>query len=504
MILRKPYGFLIKHFRLIHLILTGIYIYLLFKVNSLLKYFNNLIAGIESKINALKYATNYYLIAIVLAAIICIVIYALMHYKKKPKLLYVILIALYTVVAIIIGITNQGLNNIYFSTVSARDLRLYRDLLKIIRLFQYASIFMTLVRGLGFDIKKFNFKEDIAELNLEVTDDEEVELTVGSTEGLKRRIRKQIREYTYYYKENKLFINVILIIFILIILSTHTINVRIINRVFKEGEELTTEKFSFAVTESYITNTSYDNKNILSPDKTFLIAKISINSLVGKTDLNTTIMTLNIQNKSYTINTKYSNYFKDLGTTFKNQRIGDRKTYLFVYIIPTKEASKPMQINYSTSQKINIKPINIDKKNKEIKANLGENVDLAQTILKSGEFKINKYELKNSFDYNYEYQIYEKKYTSKIKIVSQEKTILYLDGTYQSNFGMTYSDFIATYGRIKYKINNDEFNCQAPINKSPNSVKNALYLEVDKQMEQATNIWIEFNIRNTKIIYTLK
>ena len=69
---------------------------------------------------------------------------------------------------------------------------------------------------------------------------------------------------------------------------------------------------------------------------------------------------------------------------------------------------------------------------------------------------------------------------------------------------MTYSDFITTYGKIKYKINENEYTCQAPINKSPNSAKNVLYLEVDKQMEQATNIWLEFNIRNTKILYTLK
>ena len=65
MILRKPYGFLIKHFRLIHLILTTLYIYLAIKVNSLLKFYNNFISGSESKLNAIKYITNYYLIAII-------------------------------------------------------------------------------------------------------------------------------------------------------------------------------------------------------------------------------------------------------------------------------------------------------------------------------------------------------------------------------------------------------------------------------------------------------
>ena len=87
MILRKPYGFLIKHFRMIHLVLTALYIYLAIKVNSLLSYYNNFISGKESKLNAIKLVTNYYLIAIIISIIICLIIYALMRYKKKPKLL---------------------------------------------------------------------------------------------------------------------------------------------------------------------------------------------------------------------------------------------------------------------------------------------------------------------------------------------------------------------------------------------------------------------------------
>ena len=41
-------------------------------------------------------------------------------------------------------------------------------------------------------------------------------------------------------------------------------------------------------------------------------------------------------------------------------------------------------------------------------------------------------------------------------------------------------------------------------NKTPASEANDLYLEVDKEIEKASNIWIELNIRNQKIIYTLK
>ena len=161
LVFRKPYAFLIKHFKIVHLILTLIYIYLALKVNGILKYYNNFISGTESKLNAINYVNNFYILAIVASIIICLIIYALMRYKKKPKLLYVILIVLYLTTAIIINISLNGLNTIYIDVLDVKTQRVYRDLLQIIIIFQYISICFTTVRALGFDIKKFNFQEDI-------------------------------------------------------------------------------------------------------------------------------------------------------------------------------------------------------------------------------------------------------------------------------------------------------------------------------------------------------
>ncbi len=504
MILRKPYAFLIKYFKIIHLILTVIYIYLAIKVNSLLKYYNEFIKGTESKLNAIKHVNSFYLIAIIASIIICITIYALMRYKKKPKLLYVILISIYIVVAFIINISYGGLQTIYMSTLSAKNLRLYRDILKIILMVQYITIFFTLIRGLGFDIKKFNFKEDLNELNIDVTDDEEVELTLGNTEGLKRKSRRQLRELKYYYKENKLFINAIIGIFLVISFFMVIINHEFINKEYNEGDQITTDKFNFVVLNSYITNKSYDGSIITSDDTLFLIVKITISSNVGKTELNTANMLLKTASGNYTINKRYSNYFKDIGVGYKDHVISSPKTYLFLYSIDKNDINKKMQLNYASDKKINLKPINLKESSKEISYKLGETIDLSKTILNSGYLTINKYDIKNTFAYNYEYELNNKKYTSKINIISQNKTLLYLDLSYQSNREISRYDFINNYGSIKYKINNIEYNATAPINKTPASEKNDLYLEVDKQIENASNIWLELNIRNQKIIYTLK
>ena len=504
MILRKPYGFLIKHFKLIHLILTAIYIYLAIKVNSLLKYYNDFINGTERKINAMTHVNNYYLIAIIAAAIICLIIYALMRYKKKPKLLYVILIILYIAVTIVIITTYRGLYYIYIDTLSMKELRLYRDILRIIIIFQYISIFFTLIRGLGFDIKKFNFKEDINELNLEVTDEEEVELTVGNTEGLKRKIRRQLREYKYYYKENKLLINVFLIIIIAIGSISIIINKKVINKEFQEGEFVNGDKFNILVKNTYITSKNYKGINVSKSNYTFVIAKIILASNVGKTTFNNGTLILKANNNTYISNTKLRSNFKDIGISYTNKQISSQETYLFIFDIPKEDTKSNMQLIYGDDKKININPINLDETGEESNYNIGDKLDLSQTILDNGSIIINKYEVKNKLTYTYNYALNGQNHIGKINIISPMKTILYLETVYEPAKDLLLYEFITNYGKIKYKIGDTEYSSQIPINKTPTSYKNGLYLEIDKNVENANNIWLELTIRNKKYKYTLK
>lgn len=504
MILRKPYAFLIKHFKLIHLILTGLYILLALKVNNLLKYYNNFIAGTESKLNAINYVTNYYLIAIIASIIICLIIYALMRYKKKPKLLYLILIALYLVVVVIINISYNGLNEIYISVLDIKTQRLNRDLLRIILIFQYISICFTLVRGLGFDIKKFNFKEDINELELDITDDEEVELTLGNTNGIERKARRSLRELTYYYKENKLFINVIIILIVVILASTITINREVINKVYNENEQVSTDNYNFSILNTYITNKSYSGQVITNTDTSFLIAKIAISSKIGESKLNTSNIILKANNNTYTINQKYYNNFIDLGTSYKGQSITSTKTYLFIFNISNEDINKKMQIIYAGDKKINIKPINIDEVNKTENYKLTQSIDLSTTPLGVGNLTINSYEINNKFEYLYNYEVNGKTYTSKINITSPNKTIINLKLNYQIPEVFTIYEFISNYGKIKYKVNDQEYTVAMLTNKTPGSYTEGLYLEIDKELANASNIWLELTIRNKKYIYNLK
>ena len=86
MILRKPYAFLIKNFKKIHLILTFLLVYLAIKIYGIVKFFSeyassgyyNVVSNIAgSHINIFMY------IAVILILAAGIFIYMLMYNKKK-------------------------------------------------------------------------------------------------------------------------------------------------------------------------------------------------------------------------------------------------------------------------------------------------------------------------------------------------------------------------------------------------------------------------------------
>lgn len=503
MVFKKPYAFLIKNFKLIHLILTAIYIYLAFKVSGMLTYYNNYISGAVGKLVAINYINSNYQIAIVLSIIICTIILILMQHKKKPKLFYIILILLYILISTIISISVGGLETIYFSILDSKTMRLYRDLLSITLVVQYITIATTLIRGLGFDIKKFDFVKDLNDMNIELTDDEEVELTLNNTNTIFRKIRRKIRELKYYYIENKSFITIIAIIVIILLASTITIDTQVINKVYNENEVFTTDAFDFQVLNTYITKKSFNGK-VLSNNSSYLILKLQINQRAQEQKLNNSNLIIKAGNKSYTYNNKYYAKFEDLGISYKNQKIKNSNTYLFIYDLPDASLNKKITFIYAGEKTVKLSPIDLDKTDSVTNLKLTDNIDLSQTVLSTGTININSYEINSQYSYQYSYQIDGQEHTLKRNIISASNTILKLNITSSLSNNLDVYNIISNYGKLKYVLDKNEYTSNILVNKTPNNYKEGLYLEIDKNVEQAESIYLELNIRNKKYIYTLK
>lgn len=504
MIFKKPYGFLIKHFKLIHLILTGIYIYLAVKVNSILKYYNNFSVGIASKLDARGYITSYYIIAIIFSIVICLIVYALMRYKKKPRALYLILIAFSLVVAGMIQYSYKGLDTIYISVLDLKSLRLYQDLLKILVLFQYLSIAVVLVRGLGFDIKKFNFVQDLEELDIDVSDDEEVELSLGSTNSVMRKLRRRIRELKYYYFENRFFINIIILAIVVLGGISWFVHDEVIYKEYNQDEVFSTDQFTFQVLTSYITNRGFDSQQILNNDHSFVIVRMNIASNGEKRELNTSNLILKVNHHNYASDSRYAARFTDLGSAYRKQKIGGNETYLFIYQVLNDDLDKEMKIVYAQDKTVYLKPITLDQVDNVKKIQLGSELDLSGSSLGSGNLTIESALVQENFSYPYQYEIGGQVYTGQLAITSVSNVILHLVMKASYPYDLTMYSFLEKYATLHYKIEEQEYTSAVLENKTPGNYKEGLYLSVDKQVLNATSIWLDIKVRNQEYIYTLK
>ena len=503
MVFKKPYAFLIKYFKVIHLVLTFFSIYLIIRVNSIMGFFNNFIGNSVNKLDAVNYISNWYILVIILSILICLIIFVLMKYKKKPSLLYVILIAIYLAIGLVLGYANSGLEAIYSSILSMKDLLLYRDIFKILLLFQYISFVFILVRALGFDIKKFNFDSDKEGFEIVEEDAEEIELTLKDTNKYERKIRRRLRELRYYYFENKLYIDTILIIVVVVFLSGFFVQKEFINKVYSENEYFSTDYFTLAVTNSYVSNKSYDNKKITDTDTSFVIVRLNVRNNNEIRELNNGQLLLYVGNNTYTSKLMYAKNFNDLGNVYTGSKISGQRTYIFIFNVENSYLKEDMYFVYGNDKKVRLKPLDLDVVNEDLTYKLGEAIDLSNSLVGNGSFNIKSYDFGEKFNYSYTYEVMGQAYEGNITIKSVNKTILHM--VIESNYISEFDDYalLDTYGVLRYKIGDVEYSSNFE-NKTPGSYNEGLYLSVNKEVEQADSIWFDIILRNKHYIYKIK
>ena len=211
MIIKKPYAFMIKHFRIIHLVLLLPMLYLITQTKQIIEFFITYVDNgyLLSSSNVLQSLSSDYINIFMYLAIIIIIgafitISILLQQKEKPTKFYNITIVYYIAIFILLTASFSVFKAIEDDTIANTFVNIIRDLATIVHYSQYIFVIFTAIRGIGFNIKKFNFKSDLDELEISSEDSEEVEFLIGGdTYKLKRTIRRFFRELSYYYKENK-------------------------------------------------------------------------------------------------------------------------------------------------------------------------------------------------------------------------------------------------------------------------------------------------------------
>ena len=91
-------------------------------------------------------------------------------------------------------------------------IKIGRDLSLINIIIEGVLFILFLVRGLGINIKKFDFSSDLLKLDISEDDKEEIEVSINIDSDVRKRNRKSnIRNLKYIYLESKGFYNIIFI-----------------------------------------------------------------------------------------------------------------------------------------------------------------------------------------------------------------------------------------------------------------------------------------------------
>ena len=351
MVLRRPYAFLIKHFRLIHLIITAIFGYIALQSRNIYKYLNTVIELNNNKYDANLYIKYSIIFLIIIAIVLCIIIYLLLKYKNKPRRIYLLTIVGYAITIVFFVALFGYMRGFSNEIISQKTIRFYRDTLLIVQLFQYLIILFMLIRGLGFDIKKFNFSSDAQELNATLADSEEVEInTKIDTTNITRGLHKQGREFGYYYKEFKIYIIIVLVI-IVIILGYKGYNFY--------SDKLKVHKENDTIGDIYHITIKNSYYNITDESK-YIIINFDISKLGNKEQLNAANINLVIGRDSYTPDKRACNRFTRLGMCYNQQYVSnDEKNYILTYKVDDlniKNAYIVYDESYDKTHKLKLSP----------------------------------------------------------------------------------------------------------------------------------------------------
>lgn len=534
MILRKPYAFFIKNFKFFHLILfilSSVLLYRTSLVYSFIKEFAKTTPNVIGKdLTSTLFVPWLYILVIIIIIVNIVIIFVLIK-KDKPYIYYIFNITLYIGVLITNIASHRVIGNMETMLVATKTTLAIRDINNLARMLQTVSVVFYLIRATGFDIKKFDFVRDLHGLNISEEDSEEIEVAVEFEKNeIVRDFRSKIRHGIYYYKENKLILNLIFAIIISLILSIVYFSLNKYNRTYKEKSFFNVGTFSVGVKESYILTKDYKNETITPEDQVLVALKISARSNI-EDKLQTSRTVLTVDGKDYYHIKDYKEKLSDLGKVYYDEIIKqDFSDYILVYQIPKESAKSNFIFKYidsieykrgktlTNSIDVKLSPKNIDDKEEKIeKYELGNQIDTTSSQISDYKIQINNYDIKERFDNNYNACIRSKEcYDFKeILVPSQtrnnKKTLLKVDGTieYQnvlSNITNLY-EFIEKFGTIEYTLNNikyketgDFFEVLQTINKQ----ENTYYIEIDKEIEQASQIKLVFNLRNTRYEYTLR
>lgn len=534
MILRKPYAFLIKYFKLINFLLALLSGYIAIKTYNVISFFNDFVSNNYSGsfYNGFyhEYISLFFVAAIVLVIIGAVFLGVLFLYKKKPFKLYLSSIIYSVVLLIILMYFKNLMVSLETTLIGAEVARIYRDISLISIIPQFFFILAYLVRGLGFNINKFDFEKDIKDLEIDEHDDEEIEIAFhGDSVKLQRNIRRLSREFIYYIKENKFIVLIIICVLLAISVFIGIQSMpKKVDQEYNQGESFNIDSFTYNIQDSILTKTDYNGNEL---DSYYLVLKLNVenNSDDEKfVDLND-FRLKNGQEFLYPSKDK-GKYFIDYAIEFSGTAIKSKsnKTFSLIYRLPNNNIKKKYIIKVSSGSASNNKeivgkyslitvtpPIIHNDTAIEREVSKGQEISFENSNLGQTKFMIDNPIITDKYVYNYEYcpkinNCTTYKDSISIDFQKNNKVLIVIDYNYELDKNVPFAskskevkEFVNHFMNIKY-VENNKTKYANVTDVTPKNLKNKLVLETTNSINKLSHYDLAILIRNKEYIIKIK
>lgn len=418
MIIRNPYGFVARHFKLINLILIIPMIYLAFKLGDISSFFSSYISSgystpetsfADTYVNGLMYGLATLLL---ISNIFLSLIFAS---KKKNNTIYVINALYYVIIIVAMFFFHSAMSGIEKGAIDATFANFIRDCALIAHWPMYVLIIVNVSKAVGFNYRTLRFDNN-SDLKIKEEDEEDIEIKVGSGDNsAKKTIVHVIRELKYYVLENKFVFMCIGAIFLIYFGYSFYKEFQIINKSVYINQAFNLDDFTLALKESYITDV--DQRGVtITEGKYYLAIKMGIENLGEDTKISNSNFRIYIGNEVLYPSYDQSSRFIDIGETYQGEtiRTNEAHDYVFVYELEKNQVRGNYQMRILSGlneknghlekryKKLSIKPQNITKTENLGEVKVGEVANLKKTTLGNSTLKLKNVDVAKVYSYQYE------------------------------------------------------------------------------------------------------
>lgn len=537
MILRRPYAFLVKHFRIIHAILLLGALFLMYKTNGIVSFLSSYIKSGISGQEATEAVTNYVPFTIILISslmtLLCGIIIYLLRYKKKSVALYTYMLIFYIILTALLIWMTSFISDLGYANPGIRFVSIIRDIFRASMISNIVIAIMCFVRAIGFDLTRFDFKKDLLDLGVQEADNEEYEFELKiDKDKIKSNIHKGFRYTKYFYKENRFIFRILGFLLIFLVISTFVKIITSFEKIYKENQVFESNELRMKVLNSYKTKTNtFGNK--LNTKYFYLITKIEFENKMSY-DYTISDGEIRVNYNDYELispikseNSKLSEF----GVNYFTQIIKphETRTFNFIYEIPVEYYYnddftlrylyniyyKNNELNYEY-KKVALTPITFDDEPAIVKtATLGDELSFEGSLLGNTKITINEMSLNDTFYYNLVKcnRVGCEKRTKSVTAKTAEKfdlTLLRIN--YKIDFdydalGKKYTNdlFISRFGTIRFEYNGKEYNNRLDlVDVTPYYTNDYAIIQVRDKLKKADKIYLDFNIRDKIYSYIIK